>query len=140
MASASVCVYATRNNNETYDDHDDDEITLIVGDVTFFVPRSVLTAVDNFFDHIRSVGKTLPADTVTINREAIVFHVILRYLRAVRDGCVPEFLDTLTGLTIRQRAKVCTRGRLIRTPTPPRLCPQRLPDPGPGRGLGEQGR
>ncbi len=92
----------------THDDHGDGEITLDVGDVTFFVPRSILTAVDNFFGHVLSVGETLPvdADVVAIDRDAAVVHVILRYLRAVRDGCVPEFLDTLTDLTVRQRNKV----------------------------------
>jgi hypothetical protein len=108
MAYGSVCLYATRNNNEANDDHEDDEIILDIGDVTFFVPRSILTAVDHFFDHIRSVGKPLPtdADIVTVDRDAAMFHVILRYLRAVRDGYATEFLDTLTDLPVRQRAKV----------------------------------
>jgi hypothetical protein len=94
----SVLECATRDT-KTVGGDDDREITVDVGDVTFFVPRSVLTAIDNFFVHVS-------ADTITVNRTPTVFHIILRYLRAARDGCVPECLDALTGLTARERAMV----------------------------------
>jgi hypothetical protein len=90
----------TRTDKASVDD--DDEITLDVGGVTFFVPRSVLRVTYNFFDYLLSTDDNVPP----IDRDPTVFHIVLRYLRAIRDGRVPECLDALTELTAPERAKV----------------------------------